>query len=445
MIAMSQIPISEKKRNERSLKVQDCILVGIDPACYKHTAVIYTPSRTAIAKVHNINNNRKGFQNFENRLMSIKKLYPNIPIKLAIEASGEYWKPFQHYFRQRGMETIFVPPLFVKRTRDLDDFTPRSNDPKDAVRIANLAFEGRYFIIEEQSDVFENLRHLVRTWDIITDQLTRCQHRIQSYLASYFPEFNLLFSSVVGVTSLAVLEHWPFPQDLCQVTAEQMNEMIKKKMGNGHVDKEKTTQLLALAQESVGISNGIEGARIRIGAMIEQAKFYKKQLAELRKTISHTLNEIYYSENIKSVFGIGAISIAQFLGYLGDLYNYQKVKQILDLAGLSLIATESGTFKSKQQISHRGRKNLRRVLYEMTLHFLRAPGTARLKYLKCRIKGKTHRQAVIACIPILIKIIFAVVKQNRKYIPLAKDDPMILEIKKYEKLVIKAPRKKMAA
>jgi transposase len=413
MIAMNKFPISERKRLERAELIKNSIVVGIDPASYRHTAVIYTPDRMSQYKVFNIVNNRSGLENFENRLLSIQKQFPVVAVKIAIEASGEYWKPFQHYFQQRGMETIFVPPLFVKRTRDLDDFTPRSNDPKDAVRVANLAFEGRYFNKQEQDEVFENLAHLARIWDTVTLQLTTSRHRIQSLLVAYFPEYKALFSDIISVTSLAILERWPFPEDLCQVTAEQVNEMLRRNVGNGHIDKAKTIKLLSLANESIGITTGRDAARIRLCSLIKQAKFCKKQLAELRPLIRDTLANIDYAEKIKSIYGIGTISTAQFLGYLGDLYNFDKVNQVLDLAGLALIATESGTFKSSRQISHRGRKRLRRVLFEMTFHHKRTPNAARRKYLSCRVKGKTDRQAVIAAIPHLLKTIFAVVKQNK--------------------------------
>ena len=442
---MSKFPLSERKRLERAALVKNNILVGVDPASRSHTAVIYITDRTAHKTIFTIKNNRSGFENFEKRLLSVQKQFPDMPIKIVIEASGEYWKPFQHYFEQRGMDTIFVPPLFVKRTRDLDDFTPRSNDPKDAVRIATLGYEGRYFYKQGQDQNFDNLRHLVRAWDTVTTELTRCRHRAQSLLVVYFPEYLSLFNSIIDVTSLAILERWPFPCDLCQVTPEYINETLRRHVGNGHVDKAKTINLLALANESIGIPIGIEGAKIRLGCLIEQIRLYKKQLSELRPLISETLAPISYSERIKSIYGIGAISTAQFLGYLGDLENFNKVNEVLDLAGLSLISTESGSFKSSRQISHRGRKRLRRVLFEMTFHHKRSANATRLKYLNCRIRGKTERQAVIASIPNLVKTIFAVVKQNKDYVPLLPRDPVAVEIMEYERLMKKAPRKKRAA
>lgn len=432
---MSKLPISERKRIERAKAIRNHILVGVDPACHKHTAVIYSPDRMPVGKVIDVKNRRYGFEYFEQRLSSVRKQYPDTPVTLVIEASGEYWKPMQHYFEQRAIETIFVPPLFVKRTRDLDDYTPRSNDPKDSIRIANLAIEGRYFSAPMPTEVFENLKQLVRLWDLITDNLTRCRHRIKSHLVKYFPEFSSLFRDVLGVAAMIILERWPFPHELVQVSQAEICEIIRQHMGNGHVDKEKVKKLLALAHESIGVPHGTDGARMRLVLMLEQVKLFKKQLAKLRQQIRQTLGHIDYAKKIQTIHGIGTISTAQFLGYLGDLDNFDKVNQVLDIAGLTLIATESGTFKSQRQISHRGRSALRWVLYEMTLHFLRTPNTARRKYLKCRLNGKKHRQAVVAAIPHLVKTIFAVVKQNRTYTPLSPDDQVAVDIKNYEKLL----------
>jgi transposase len=435
---MSKLPISEQKRIERVSALKNHIIVGIDPASKNHTAVVYAPNRLPYGRILSIKNRRHGFEFFEKHLTTVKEKYPNAPVTFVIEASGEYWKPFQHYFEMRGVETVFMPPLYVKRTRDLDDNTPRSNDPKDAVRIANLALEGRYFQSKTPPEVFENLKQLVRSWDTISGHLIQCRHRIRSHLDTYFPEFSTLFCDILGVTPLVILKHWPFPHELRQVSLEQLCSVIRQNVGNGRVDAEKMEKLLALADESIGIVHGIDGARMRLKNLLEHVELYKKQLSELRRPIRQSLRQIDYAEKITSIHGIGIISTAQFLGYLGNVHDFDKVNQVMDVAGLTLTATESGGYKSRRQISHRGRSALRRVLYEMAMHYLRAPNTARRKYFKLRLNGKSHRQAVIAVIPHLIKTIFAVVKQDRIYTPLPADDPVTQEIRAYEALLKKA-------
>jgi transposase len=122
--------------------------------------------------------------------------------------------------------------------------------------------------------------------------------------------------------------------------------------------------------------------------------------------------------------------------------HYNKVNQILDISGLSLIASESGNYRSPRHISHRGRSHLRTILYELTCHFIRFPNTARKKYLCCRINGKNHRQAIVACIPHLLRTMMALAKQKRIYKPAAQDDPIRSEITQLERLWLTRQKEK---
>lgn len=428
---MPKLCRSERKCNERVQYLKDKIIVGVDPACDRHVGVIYSSEHVPISNAVMIANNRKGFEQLEQRLLKIKAGHSGEPVVFAIEASGEYWKPLWNYFKERGYESVFVPPLFVKRTRDIDDYTPRSNDPKDASRCARLAREGKYYLPAEQVGIFHDLRFAVRTWEQLTERVVCLQLRIASLLAVYFPEFSSHFSCTGGATFLALMEKCPFPQDLLTMNREELRQIIQQS-SHGVLGDLLLNEIREDAKGSVGLRTGIDGARLRLQSIVAELKMAREQRAKLRGKLTEMVNRIEYSANLLSIQGIGRIGLARFLGHLGDIKNYNKVNQILDISGLSLIASESGKYCSQRQISRRGRCHLRTIEYELTCHFIRFPNTGRRKYLRCRLNGKNHRQAIVACIPHLIRTMMAVAIKQRFYQPPPADDPIRREISQLE-------------
>ncbi|RMG23632.1 MAG: IS110 family transposase [Methanobacteriota archaeon] len=431
-IAMSKIPKAERNRLKRQQAIAHSYLLAVDPGSSHHSGVLYSPTRQPLTDVLTIHNNREGFEQLENLLKNLQAHHPDARVVFAIEASGEYWRPLHHYFKERGFETVFVPPLFVKRTREIDDYTPRASDPKDTICICNLAYEGRYFCDSQHAAVFQNLYQVVRAWDQVTQQLARTRLRLRSLLAKYFPEYPGIFSNLLGTTSLEVLKRWPFPQDLRQVPYEVLYHALRQ-ISRKQLKVEKINLLWQKAHTSVGITTGLAGARIRLKLLLEEAEFYKQKAAIIMKQIAQILNQIHYVPKLRSIVGVGHITIAQLLAYTGDWLNFSHYNQIIDLAGLDLIFHDSGHYRSKKQISHRGRKHLRCILFLINRNYVRYPNTGRRKYLRLRLQGKSHREAIVATIPHLVRTIFAVVHGNTYYRPPFSDDPLCQEIAQLEK------------
>ena len=73
------------------------------------------------------------------------------------------------------------------------------------------------------------------------------------------------------------------------------------------------------------------------------------------------------SEYLLSIKGVGVVSLSVCLGEIGDPMRFHDPRQMSRLAGYNLGENSSGKDKSGTCISKRGRKGLRRVLYQMAL------------------------------------------------------------------------------
>ena len=116
-----------------------------------------------------------------------------------------------------------------------------------------------------------------------------------------------------------------------------------------------------------------------------------------------------------SIPGIGAITVATILGEVGDLRGYHSAREIIKLAGLNLYEISSGEHNGQKRITKRGKPLLRLILYMASLRMIRTKGTFNEFYQRLTAKGKAKTKAIVASMCKLIRIIFALVKNEQMY------------------------------
>lgn len=227
---------------------------------------------------------------------------------------------------------------------------------------------------------YAELRNLSNTRLEIIRSMNTCKNRIHAFVDEYFPEFPTVFKTfITGKTALYLLKKVPFPSDILEVQLQDiidlMKEATKKTMG-----EKKAKQLIEAAKMSIGIKNGLGGARVRITSLLEQYELYLKQLVNIELEMEKLLEITGYREILLSVPGIGIVSAASFLGEIGNPKRFSSPKQIIRLAGYNLVENSSGKIKSKTTISKRGRKILRSILYKIALVMVAKNNEIKLLY-----------------------------------------------------------------
>ena len=123
-------------------------------------------------------------------------------------------------------------------------------------------------------------------------------------------------------------------------------------------------------------------------------------------------------EKLLAIKGIGIITVAGFLAEVGEIGCFTSPKQIQKLAGLELKENSSGKKKGQTSISKRGRKKLRRILFQAVLPLIRSNTEFAdiYEYYTTRqnnpLKGK---QAVIAVGCKLIRIFYVILTKGVEY------------------------------
>ncbi len=104
-----------------------------------------------------------------------------------------------------------------------------------------------------------------------------------------------------------------------------------------------------------------------------------------------------------------------FIAECRDLSLYSHYKQIEKLAGANLKLDDSGKYVGVRRISGIGNERLLRLIYIMTAHTARFIPEVRIKFLTRQLKKKCYRKNIIACAPLLLKLLMALIKEERTY------------------------------
>lgn len=118
-----------------------------------------------------------------------------------------------------------------------------------------------------------------------------------------------------------------------------------------------------------------------------------------------------------SVPGIGPISSAVIYSEYGDILNFSNPGQMLAFAGIEPGINESGTESHGGRMVKRGSSQPRYVLINCCLSLIRFDMTFASYYAKKREEGKPHRVVITHVAKKLIRVIYALEKQDIDYNP----------------------------
>lgn len=412
----------KNKRTNNLLQIREAhtLIVGVDIAKKSHWArMLDGKSGIEVDTAFNFKNSTEGFERLLGRAIRAKEQIEAEKIIVAMEPSGHYWKPLASYLLRIGIPVVMVNPYHVKQQKELDDNSPTKNDRKDALIIAVLAWQGRFFGCYLPKGIWAELRGYTQMRMQQKGKLNAALNNLVAILDEYFPEYQEVFKDLLGKASMHILTQMPFPENILQKPEDELTKELKSASSN-KVGRKRAALLLAKARSSVGVQEGLRAARLRLDHCLEEISFWKKQLTQTEESMADALFQTGLASSLLSIKGVGIVTAASFLGEVGDLTRYEDWRQLRKMAGLNLIENSSGDRKGKTRISKRGRPGLRSVLYQASLVLVakNPEFKALFQHLKTRwknpLKGK-QALVVIACK--LLRVMFTLVKENRLYDP----------------------------
>lgn len=394
------------------------MIVGIDIGSEKHYFRAFNWRGIELTrKPVSFSNSIEGFNSFYNTIVELMQKNELEEAMVGIEPTGHYWFNLGQFMMEKHIKFVMVNPHHVHKTKELDDNSPSKNDRKDPRIIAGLVREGRYFYVYMPTGVYADLRNASNRRFVLMEERGRAKNRLQKWLTVYFPEYKGIYSCIDAKGGLLVLKQASTPEEIINLGTEGIIKIWRdaKLRGNG---LKKATLILNAAKKSIGLRTGLIEARMEIQELIEDYELQAKRLERIDALIKELYEQIPYADKLLEIKGIGIKTAAGFIAEVGDITRFNSPKELQKLAGLELVADDSGKHNGRTKISKRGRKRLRYLLFESALSLVGKNEEFKEihRYYITREKNPLKKmQSLMAVACKLIRVFYAILTKGVDY------------------------------
>ena len=410
------------KYNTQNAKIKSItektLIIGIDVGSETHFARAFDWRNYEYSKKPlEFSNNEAGFVTFKAWMEDIAEKHGKDVVIPGMEPTGHYWFNLGAYLQDNGMKPVHVNPHHVKKSKELDDNNPNKNDRKDPKTIAALVNEGRFSYPYIPTGIYAEIRNLSNLRSQTQEEITRIKNRIARWFSIYFPEIKDVYKNPDSVSGLMVLKEAPLPQDIVKLGVDGINKIWRDAKLRAAGPKRAKT-LLTAAEHSIGSHEAPDSARIELRNLLNDYEIYRTREEELMDMIEQKLSEIPYIDKLLEIKGIGLKTVSGFVAEVGDITRFDDPKQLQKLAGYAIVECSSGKNKGESQISYRGRKRLRYVLYEAAISLIARNEEFKevYRYYRTRKENPLKKmQSVIAVACKAIRIFYAILTKGVTY------------------------------
>jgi transposase len=338
-------------------------------------------------------------------------------ILVGIEFAGAYGFTLAHFLHGHGFQIVNVLPSDTKRWKEVMHHQALKTDAKDALGITDLTATGHFVSFAFLEPTYAELRYLVSTRERFAMLHRAGVTRLKSTLELVFPEFETHFASLQSRTALAVLEAYPSPQALRAAPCRRLLELLRTVSLN-HLGKDTADALRRSAKSTLGLPLAQGALAHELPLIIAQIRMLEQHLAVLEAEMQRLLETLPEGPYLLTIPWVSVVTAATFVGSVGDVRAYDSSRQIIRLAGMSLVEKSSGTHQGQQRLSKRGRPTLRRHAFILALRWIRKDGPFRAAFEAMTARnGEIKMKAVVAIARRALKILYTVARERRPFVP----------------------------
>lgn len=396
---------------------ENILIIGVDVSKKFHVARAQDYRGVEFKRGIKFDNSRQGFAEFEEWKNSLQVENHKSKVLVGMEPTGPYWLPFARWLQMEGYWTVTVNPAHVKKSKELDDNNQAKTDYRDAKVIAQLLKDARFSEPNLLEGVYEELRNAKNIRKIMVNDLKRIKNQVVNWLDRYFPEYIKAYVNWESESFLYFLEKYKLPAKMKDLNTNEIYSDVREKFPRG-VGQKKIENLIRASQESIGITEGSRMAEKELEYLLKRYHEIVSDIDDIEASIESLCEELPEVRRITQIKGIGITTASGVVAELGNIREYSTPKQMIKMAGLSLTENSSGQKKGKISISKRGRKDLRKILYQAMVGMIRTNDAFHELYQYYRFRAKnqlTGKQAIIVLVNKLLRIIHTIVVKDIAY------------------------------
>lgn len=348
-------------------------------------------------------------------------------LTVFMESTSTYHLPIQRFFTNNNFKVQVINPILGKNnTRNL---RKTKTDIEDCYNLADLFFKNTVKIhTKEMNTIYSNMIELSRQEKHLTENIVRSKNRFKQIISNAFPEYIKCFTSndIYGETSLNFIKEFPHADIIKSKRIDALANNIYKST-KGYLPYSrclmKAKKIKELANNSYP---GIEVNSCEVNNLInivDIINYNSNKLNEVKQDIINLAKQTPYFNIINSIYGIGETSTAQIIAELGDINRFENIKQLNAFCGLDPTIVQSGkSINYNGPISKRGNRNARKILFITCCSIIRSSVLHNIDtdilvyYRKKQAENKHFKECITACSTKLLRIIFAMCKNNSLYV-----------------------------
>jgi transposase len=390
------------------------LIVTVDIGMASNTGYCTTVDGRDV-KPFQFDNSRQGFEKFWSMIVASQNRFCCREVMVGYESTGPYAEPLVHYLMDKPVTIVQVNPMHTKRIKELNDNSPLKTDDKDPRVIADVLRLGHALSVVVPEGDAAYLRRLNNARERHVGERTALLNQLQQLVFLVFPEFKTVFNDVTVKTARHILTRYTTPEKIGGLNRDELGEEIRKR-SMGKFGVQQAELLISLARGTIGIKEGVAGIVLDIQHILVQLQTVNGFVEEIEAEMAKTLERIPCSTRILSMKGLGVVTVAGLIGEVGDFSKFRTQSEIMKLAGLDLYEISSGKRKGQRRISKRGRSLLRKILYNAAISTIRKNGIMCTQYANLIGRGMKRTSALIVIAKKLLRIIHAMVRDDRDYI-----------------------------
>ncbi len=401
-------------RRKRALG-RNPLILGIDVGSESHSVAFLDQTGKLLAQFSKVENSRESFDRLLEGIRKWRQRYGFTGVYAAIEPTGHYWRNIAYYLFNHGVVVRFIRTTALKSQRELDDSSPSKNDDRDAVELGMVMKEGRYLDSAIPQGIYLELRGLGKHRQRLMEGKTATVLRLGGFLDTYFPGLRTVFWSLDAKGLWRLLREAPFPSDVLALGEEKLNQLLAAGSKRKGAIVPKAKEIMRLAGAGIALP-ATESALVELKGSLALLECYDRQLKAVRREMERVIRGNEYCDLLRSIPGVGTVTIATFMGELGDPANFNHPNEVVSFCGLDPSEASSGKFRSGFRISKKGRYLMRTMLYYMGMRVIRWNTRFKSWYeRKMKKHDLTKKSALMAVCIKLIRIIFAMFKHRQAF------------------------------
>jgi len=403
-----------KSKSQKIRTINEKMLVGtLDIGKRVHYGYMRAPNGKDVTPFP-VYNTQRSFEEFWGKVVEFKKQHNLEEVVIGFESTGPYAEPLFHFLKNKEVTLVQVNPMHSKKVKDLTGNSPNKTDKKDPRVIADVICLGHALTLVIPQGPAAQLRRLTQARERAITNRTAIMNQLQHLVFVIFPEFcDILKPSTK--TAMYLIKKHTTPETIYALGLASVTKILKK-VSRGKLGEQRAKEFFNAACNSIGICEGKESIVMEISHLVSKIETEDRFVAQLEKQMAEHLQQVPYSGSLLSVKGLGVVTAAGLIGEVGDFRKFKTISEVMKLAGLDLYEISSGRHKGQRHISKRGRSLMRKLLFFVSINAVKKHGIMHEPYQQMLQRGMPKVKALIAISRKLLKIIFALCRDNVQYV-----------------------------